>query len=341
MRKNTARGGGRSHQMHPSDRSKESTTGDWWIGSGTGTEVVVSRGWSSRLDVFLRDRLSGISRRQSRKLFVTATVTINGRRAGKGEIVRPGDIVRIVLHESIGDLLPQPDLPVRILYEDPFIVAMDKPSGMPSLALRWSDRDTVANYLIARYPETTRVGAPLEAGVVHRLDTGTSGVLLAARTAEVHALLRQQFRRLEIHKRYLALVRGDVTKRGVIRVPIAHSPRQPRRMCVCPNPQRGRHLGARPAETRYRPLARLASASLLAVSISTGVRHQIRLHLASIGHPVLGDPLYDPAPHPPADVPRTMLHACRIGFRHPVRDTTLLVEAPLPSDFRAVIRCLE
>jgi 23S rRNA pseudouridine1911/1915/1917 synthase len=327
--------------MDPSDRSKRSAIGDWSIGAEDGIELIVPARWSSRLDVFLCGRLSGLSRRQSRGLFATATVKVNGRRAAKGKPVRTGDVVRIDFHEATSDLLSQPDLPVRVLYEDPVLVAVDKPSGMPSLALRRSDRDTVANYLVARYPEAIRVGAPLEVGLVHRLDTDTSGVLLATRTAEVHTALREQFRRLEIEKRYVALVRGDVKEPGVIQVPISHLPRRPRRMYICTDADRARRIGARPAETRYRPLARLGSASLVAVSISTGVRHQIRVHLASIGHPVLGDPLYDPACPAPGVVPRTMLHARRIGFRHPVSDAVVLVEAPIPPDFLAVIRRLE
>jgi 23S rRNA pseudouridine1911/1915/1917 synthase len=208
--------------------------------------------------------------------------------------------------------------------------------------LRPSDHGTVANFLIARYPEMRAVGdSPGDAGLVHRLDNETSGVLLAARTAEAHRFLRRQFREQRTTKEYLALVVGNLGESGRVDTPIAHQPRRPRRMCVCPDKAQALAYGARPAVTRYRPIEKFGSATLVEVGIETGVRHQIRVHLASIGHPVLGDPTYGghPTPQEPT-APRTMLHACRLRFRHPLTGRLLTVDAPLPADFRAVFEGL-
>ena len=290
-----------------------------------------------RLDRFVLAHVRGGSRRTASELVAAGAVRVNGRPGRKGQMIRPGDTVDLALDALAAALEPQPELPLAVLFADDALVAVDKPAGMPAVALRASDRDTLANALLGRFPELAATSpAFLETGLVHRLDTATSGVVLAARTPQAWHALREQFRQRAVEKHYLALACGTIGQAGTVRVPIAHRPRRPREMCACPEPQRARALRARAAETHYRPLRAGAGVTLLEIDIPTGVRHQIRVHLASIGHPIVGDPLYA------ADVgitaPRLMLHATRLRVRHPVSGQGVTIESPEPLGFHDVLR---
>lgn len=263
-------------------------------------------------------------------------VLVNGRRGRKGQSLQPGDTVLADRRALRSVPAAQPELAVSLLYEDAAVIAVDKPAGMPSVARRADDRGTIVNYLIARYPELAAIGGAFEAGLAHRLDTGTSGVLVAGRTDAAWNRLRAQFRRRVVDKLYIAVVQGRVRHRGTVALPIAHRPRRAHEMSVCVDPDRAHALGARPALTYYRCLRRQRDASLLAIRIPTGVRHQIRVHLASIGHPVLGDALYGDG----AAAPRLMLHAARIAFAHPSDGRRVIIRSRLPDDFQAVLRSL-
>lgn len=291
-----------------------------------------------RLDRFLVRHLPGWSRQRARTAITAGAVLVNGRPGRKGRALRPGDIVRADRAAVDRALLPQPDLALPVLYADHALVALDKPAGMPAVALRADDRDTVANFLLGRYPELNGIGrSAFEAGLAHRLDTATSGVLVAGRSHAAWWHLRAQFRDQKVDKLYLALVAGDVRESGTVAAPVAHRPRRPREMCACPQPERARVLRARPAITRYRPLQRIGTATLLAVRIPTGIRHQIRVHLASIGHPVLGDPLYGGAPASTAAA-RLLLHATRLAFAHPIDARPVVIRSRMPADFAAALR---
>ena len=301
-------------------------------------ELTVPPGNSIRLDQFLIMQQVESSRRRARELLASGAVRVNGRLPRKGQPLRTGDVVTIVLAtRGAAELSAEPMLPVEVLHADGDVIALNKPSGMPSTARRITDRGTVANFLSARFPELRKVGNTLESGLVHRLDTETSGILIAGRTTSAYARLRRQFRSNVVDKDYLALVAGRLDRPGLITQSIAHMPRRPRRMCVCVNRAKARALGARPAETAFRPLRVAVGATLIAVNIRTGVRHQVRVHLASIGHPVLGDRLY--ADGLPVDVaaPRLLLHAWRLSFTHPKDGAHLRLQASIPADFRGVL----
>ena len=302
---------------------------------------VVGDDDSTRLDQFLVRHLPDCSRRRARLAIGLGAVLVNGRRGRKGQPLRPGDVVRADRAAWDRALVPQPDLAVPVLYADADIVAVDKPAGMPSIALRADDNGTVANYLLGHYPEVRGVGgSAFEAGLAHRLDTATSGVLVAGRTAAAWRRLRAQFHDRRVDKLYLAVVVGDVAHGGTIATPIAHRPRRPREMCVCAEPERAGVLHARPAFTCYRPFRRFGDATLLAVRIRTGVRHQIRVHLDSIGHPLMGDTVYG---HQEATLAasRLLLHAARLAIIHPTDGRRVIIRSPLPKDFRAALRCLQ
>jgi 23S rRNA pseudouridine1911/1915/1917 synthase len=270
-------------------------------------------------------------------LFERGAVRINGQRARKGDRVGAGDVVVVDQSFLPSQLAASPALPVILLHVDATLIAVDKPAGMPSIARRITDTDTVANFLVARFP-ALRDASPnrLEAGVLHRLDTDTSGVLVAARTSLAYAHLRPRFARTAV-KDYLAIVRGSAPDADRISLPIAHMPRRPRRMRVCASAADAHLLAARPAETAYRTVASGVGDSLLAIRIRTGVRHQIRVHLAAAGRAILGDPLYGRAALDAGPATRLLLHAYRLRLPRSQLSAPLDCIAEIPREFAAVI----
>jgi 23S rRNA pseudouridine1911/1915/1917 synthase len=270
----------------------------------------------------------------AQRLIADGLVRVNRHRARKGDVVKDGDIVAVP--EELfapAALQPNPDLVMRVLYEDASVIAVDKPAGTPSHALRAHEMNTVANFLLAHYPELRGMSSgALEPGLVHRLDTDTSGVLVAARTDAAFRDLRQQFRTHRVHKDYAALVVGDVRTAGELCTAIGHAPHNRRKMRVVSRPG----PGARAAETIFRPLERFGAYTLLTVRIRTGVMHQIRVHLASVGHPVVGDRVYG-APTSSIAPARHLLHATQIGFSHPVSGALLEITSPLAPEFADVL----
>jgi 23S rRNA pseudouridine1911/1915/1917 synthase len=301
--------------------------------------LTVPAGVPVRLDIFLMGVVPACSRRSAQRAIAAGQVRVNQRRARKGQIVVAGDVVEVAdgLYEA-GTLQPNPDLSIPVLYEDATVVAIDKPAGMPSHALRLTETATAANFLLARYPELAGIGkSPQEPGIVHRLDTDTSGVLLAARTPEAYHALRGQFSAHLVTKEYFALVNGDVSAPAAVEVRIAHDQRNRRRMLIARGA--GGVPGARPAVTSYRPMERFGRCTLLNVQIRTGVRHQIRVHLASIGHPLVGDRLYaKDCTEPMAS--RHLLHAAGITFVHPETGISMAIGSPMPADFAAHLEAL-
>jgi len=287
-----------------------------------------------RLDAIVRAALPGLSRRVVRALIAEGAVRVDGRRATKGARVPAGAVVTVPALPA--GPAPEPALAVPVVYEDEHLVVLDKPGGMPAHALDPRQRGTAAAFLVARYPETARVGDPLAPGLVHRLDTGTSGLLLAARTPEAHAGLRRALRAHAVEKRYLALVAGQPRAASWrADVPLAHDPRDRRRMIP------GRPaLRAWAASTEVRVVRAVGPHALAEATIRTGVTHQVRAHLALGGHPVLGDELYG---GPPVDLPRGRhaLHAAALSFPHPATDKPMAVTSPLPAELERLVERLD
>ena len=282
-----------------------------------------------RVDVWLAGALE-LPRARVKELLERGAVRIGGRPPRKGDRTVAGARVEVTLTDEDPRPVPQPELPLSEIHLDPQLVAVDKPAGVPSHPLQPGERGTVVNALVARHPECGDASAdPREGGLVHRLDTLTSGALLAARTAEAWRALREAFSGRQVDKRYLAVVTGPVADEGEIDLPLRH---------------RGDHVepamagGGREALTDFRVLSRAADASLLEVRIHTGVLHQIRAHLAAIGAPVLGDTDYGGRPLPGVD--RFFLHAARLGFSHPASGSRLEITAPLPDELRRVLEAL-
>lgn len=289
-----------------------------------------------RLDRALA-RAFAVSRGRAMEWIAEDRVRVDGRRAAKGLPVGPG--ARLTVRVPPPDApAPQPELAIRIVHADAHVVVADKPAGMPSHPLRPGETGTAANALVGRFPELSQVGpSPREGGLVHRLDTDTSGLLLAARTAAAHALLRAQFTARSVEKGYLALAAGEIHASGEVDLPLAHDPHDARKVRAASDPEYAALHGARPALTRFAPLERRGGFTLLEVEIATGVLHQIRAHLAFIGHPLAGDALYG-GPDLPG-LRRHFLHAARLSFAHPDGSRPRL-ESPLPADLDDVFRAL-
>ncbi len=284
---------------------------------------------SQRLEAFVRGLRPRLSRRLVRRLIAEGAVRVNGAPGRKGTLLRPGDVVAL---PPTPTLVPEPERAVPVVYVDAELVALDKPGGVRGHALDPRERGTVAAFVLGRWPETAALGDPLAPGFVHRLDTGTSGLLLVARTAAAFAALRAAFRDRRVEKTYLAVVAGSPPPRAHLDTPLAHDPRDRRRMVAA-------HPGERawPAVTEVETLAVVGDSALVRARMRTGVMHQIRAHLALLGHPVLGDAVYGGPPAPLAPG-RHALHAAELVLPHPAAGRTLRLESPLPADLRALLR---
>jgi 23S rRNA pseudouridine1911/1915/1917 synthase len=287
-----------------------------------------------RLDRFLKDALPGISGGSLRRLLDQGKVLLDGAPAQKGDRLRPDQRVIVAVAAADERPLPQPSLALDVLDVTPALVAVNKPPGMATHPLLPGELDTVANALAARFPEcVTASDNAREGGVVHRLDWGTSGVLLAARSAAVYRRLRAMFGAGKVIKRYLALVSGRLAERCEVTLPLRTRAGDRRRVSVPRQLDEGQ-----PARSEVEPLAALAhDTTLVAVHCSTGRRHQVRVHLATLGHPIIGDELYGgpqlaAAPCDPQD--GAFLHAASVelGDEH--------FGAPLPAARLALLRSL-
>jgi 23S rRNA pseudouridine1911/1915/1917 synthase len=286
-----------------------------------------------RLDQALHKQFPEFSRARLQDWIKRGRILVNGAPARASHNVREGDRIDVEPAE-LPPLRAEPEaIPLRVLYEDPDFVAIDKPAGMVVHAGAGVHTGTLVNALLGRFQPLSALGGDLRPGIVHRLDRFTSGVILVAKNDAAHRALAALFAGRQVQKTYLALVHGNVTPdSGRIEKPIARDPRRRTRMTA-------RLSHGRPAWTEYRVLRRFAGGpgfTLLEVRIGTGRTHQIRVHLSSIGHPVAGDRLYGaPAKnesHPSGG--RFFLHAHRIRFQHPSTGQPLEIESPLPGDLR-------
>jgi 23S rRNA pseudouridine1911/1915/1917 synthase len=245
-----------------------------------------------RLDLLIIEHATGLSRRRARALFEAGAVRVGTRPGTRGEPGRAGDQVSVAVDPSAAQVTPEPGAPLRVCLETSDLLVVDKPAGQPTAPLVAGERGTLAGALVGHYPDLAGVGfGPREPGLLHRLDTHTSGLLLVARRASVFDALREAFRAGSLVKRYLAVVApapGDDT--GVITLPLAPHPTDARRVVVT-SPDRAARA-ARSATTRWRVVARSLAGALLELEVSRAYRHQIRVHLAAGGTPIVGDRIY-------------------------------------------------
>jgi len=282
-----------------------------------------------RLDVVVGEVL-GLSRARVKSLFEAGAVRVDGRRPHKGDRATGGARLEVELGEEALALVPEPGLELRLLYQDAWLVAVDKPAGMPSHPLKAGETGTAANALVARCPDVAAAGEDIrEGGLVHRLDIETSGVLLAARDRLTWAAVRTLFQERSVDKRYWALVSGPIEEVGAIDLPLRHKGETR----VEPAADGGE--AGREALSDFRVLGRSGDLALVEVRILTGVLHQVRAHLAAIGAPVVGDVLYGGRPF--SGLPRFFLHARSVSLRHPATGAALHVESPLPEELQQAL----
>lgn len=300
----------------------------------------------TRIDRFVKDRFPELSRREIVFRIREQGILCNGRPVRKGAILREGDRVelRIPSGSSGGVVVPEPDLELRVLREDALLVAVDKAPGMPTHPLHAGERGTVANGLIALYPEMEGVGfSPKEPGILHRLDRDTSGVLLAARTDSAFEKLRVEFEQGRVVKVYFAIVHGRPEPEGVVSRPVASRGRRAKRVEVVRDELGARGLrGYSPAETHYSVVRAYRGFSFVRLRMTTGARHQLRAHMAFLGHPVAGDPVYGRTPRDSRRQPeRHLLHAAELRFFHPLQGKPIQIRSPLPADMRSFLKQLQ
>jgi 23S rRNA pseudouridine1911/1915/1917 synthase len=295
-------------------------------------ELVADAG-GERLDVFLSRKLGELTRSQARRLIEDGLVTVDGRQAAKaGLTLEAGQRVQVTI-PSPEPTSPAPEaIPLRIVYEDEDLLVIDKPPGLAVHPSPGHASYTLVNAVLAHCPQLSRIGGEGRPGVVHRLDKDTSGLIIVAKNDEAHLSLARQLKERQVDKTYIALVEGRLEPpEGVIEAAVGRHPRDRKRMAVVE--------GGREARTRYRVLREVDGRSLVEAQPETGRTHQIRVHFASIGHPVTGDPLYGRRGE--AVVPRQFLHAQRLAFRHPRTGERLELEAPLAEDLELALRGLQ
>jgi len=291
-----------------------------------------------RLDRYLVRTGLAPSRRAAQELISRGKVRVNGARAKKSDLIGAADKVEAPgTSHAPCPIASNPALPLEVLHEDAAVVVVNKPGGMPCHPLRPEERDCVMNAVVARFPDTANVGIkPLEGGLVHRLDNGTSGALIIARNRATFEKLRDAIRIGQIARRYEALAAGEIDRRMEIDLPIAHHPKNARKMVAgdlsSSNPKRF----GRPARTIIEPIRRIGNFTLVSVTPSTGSRHQIRVHLAGADHPIVGDTLYGGPASDALPRGRFWLHLCEVAFDSPAVGH-VKVAAPLPSDLNKLI----
>jgi 23S rRNA pseudouridine1911/1915/1917 synthase len=300
--------------------------------------TVSDEGDGSRLDRFLVSVVPNQSRSQIQRLIKDGRVRVAARVAKAKELVKVGQHITIEVPEPVESGLQPEALPLPIVYEDGDVIVVDKPAGMVVHPAAGHASGTLVNALLHHVDDLSGIGGEKRPGIVHRLDRGTSGLMVVAKHDAAHAELSRQFRDREVEKQYLALVWGTVEAGRRIDAPIGRDPVNRKKMSA-------RARRAREAVTRVVRVEHLGPALTLAqVAIHTGRTHQIRVHLSAIGHPVVGDPLYGGVHRRvPGDLKavthldRPFLHAARLAFSHPVDGRRMEFESQLPDDLQRVL----
>jgi 23S rRNA pseudouridine1911/1915/1917 synthase len=298
----------------------------------------------ARLDRFLAERLPEQSRARLQALIAAGTVALDGKPAKPSLKLKPGQLVEVDFPVPVASLPAAEDIPLAVVHEDSHLLVIDKPAGLVVHPGAGRSTGTLVNALLRHVKDLSGIGGVLRPGIVHRLDRGTSGLLVVAKDDATHRDLARQFASRRVEKEYLALVVGLPSRaEGEISLPIGRDPVHRRKMSV--RAPRGRE-----ARTGYSLVEALDGAALLRVRLHTGRTHQIRVHLAAIGHPVAGDETYGGLREPPSrrassrealrSLRRPALHAARLAFEHPDTRARVTFDSPLPEDISSVVRRL-
>lgn len=285
-----------------------------------------------RLDVFLTREAGDLSRSRIQKLINEGMVTVNGHFSRPGYRLKKGDeiVLKVPPPEEL-QVLPEP-IPLDVYYEDSDVIVVNKPRGMVVHPAPGHNSGTLVNALLHHCRDLSGIGGVIRPGIVHRLDKDTSGLLVVAKSDLAHLELARQLKLRQVNRKYIALVHGDVRHdKGTVNAPIGRHPRDRQKMAVVPD--------GREAITYYRVLQRWGNYTLLELRLATGRTHQIRVHMAYLGYPLVGDLKYGPA-RPHFALAGQFLHAMLLGFRHPRSGNYLEFTAPLPAELQDVLNKL-
>lgn len=291
-----------------------------------------------RADAFTRELFPHLSRTLINDLFRKDRVRINGRVCSKGAKLKYGDSVDFDSFPASKDisLKPNPEIELEVIKEDKYFIAVNKPSGLPSHPIDHREKKTLANALAAKIENFTNIGGkPLEGGLVHRLDNDTSGLILAAKTADSFKRFRDIFKKKLISKTYLALVLGSVGKKGEVSSSLEHHPTNKKKMKAVSSGMQ--------CKTNYALIRKYKGYSLIRISLKTAVRHQIRIHMASIEHPLAGDALYQSKGQQKIDclpIRGHFLHAESVRFKHPFTKKTVSISCRMPKQLEKLLKKL-
>ena len=286
---------------------------------------------ADRLDRFLSARSTDLSRARVQRLIAEGYVAVDGSPAKPASSVRPGQTVVLTMPPPTRSDLPPQDIPLDVVYQDDCLLVVDKPAGLTVHPGPGHRDQTLVNALLAICPDLYRMGGTSRPGIVHRLDKDTSGLMVVAKHEKAHADLGRQLRERQFEKRYVALVHGRLSRsEAVVQASIGRDPANRKRMAVV---SRGRE-----AETRYRVLKRYGGLTLVEVRPTTGRTHQIRVHFAALGHPLVGDATYG-KPNP--RLGRHFLHASLLGFRMPCSEEYVEFTSQLPGELQRFLGGLD
>jgi 23S rRNA pseudouridine1911/1915/1917 synthase len=294
----------------------------------------------ARLDKAIAALEKTLSRARIKRAIEDGLVRVGGKRRAKGALVAKGETIRIEV-EAVSSpdapCVPSPDAPLDVVLERGDLLIVDKPAGIPTAPLRQGEIGTLANALVGHYPELAGIGyGPREPGLLHRLDTGTSGLVVVARSQPIFEALREALREGKLHKKYLLICTEDgLPDAGTIEHPLANHPKDEKRVLACVHPRDVMRYRPRPAETEFRVIERHGKWALVEAIAHKALRHQIRAHFESIGHPLAGDVLYGGAPLP---ISRHALHASYVAFDGSKTIPAFEINSPLPDDLSSFFR---
>ncbi len=291
-----------------------------------------------RLDAYISKQMQDLSRNMIQKLLEGNNINVNGKSEKPAYKVQNGDIIEINIEEPKEVKIEAQDIPLDIIYEDEDILVVNKQKGLVVHPANGNPDGTLVNAVMAHCKDSlSGIGGELRPGIVHRLDKDTSGLLIIAKNDKAHIQMSNQIKNREVKKTYIALVRGTIAENeATINMPIGRSTKDRKKMAVTKS--------GKEAVTHFKVLNRYTtdkgSYTLLEIKIDTGRTHQIRVHMAEIGHPVIGDVVYSNGKNE-FGVEGQCLHAKRLEFAHPITGKEMKLEAPLPEYFKNIIEHLE
>ena len=298
-------------------------------------ELIVKENNQKRLDSYVTDKLSKVSRTTAQRLIEEEKILVNGKKQKASYKPEEGDVISIEIPEAKDVELKAQDIPVPVVYEDNDIIVVNKPKGMVVHPANGNPDGTLVNAILAMCKDSlSGIGGEIRPGIVHRLDKDTSGLLIVAKNDEAHMNMSKQIQERKVTKKYIALVRGVVAEdEATIDLPIARSTKDRKKMAVVMQ-------GGRNAVTHYKVIEKLGKYTWVELQLETGRTHQIRVHMSYIGHPLLGDPVYGPKKCP-FNLNGQVLHAKVLGFIHPRTGEYMEFNSELPDYFSSLIERLK